>query len=70
MVFIGMDDIIAQPGQKPAYVGGLREDQFAFLEAYLPTIPKDKLVAYWASISRCSTHTSIALKTARACSNC
>lgn len=44
MVFIGMDDIIAQPGQKPAYVGGLREDQFAFLEAYLPTIPKDKLV--------------------------
>jgi len=44
MVFIGMDDILAQPGQKPAYVGGLREDQFAFLEAYLPTIPKDKLV--------------------------
>jgi len=44
MVFIGLDDIIAQPGQKPAYVGGLREDQFAFLEAYLPTIPKDKLV--------------------------
>lgn len=44
MVFIGMDDIIAQPGQKPAYVGGLREDQFAFLERYLPTIPKDKLV--------------------------
>ncbi|MCD9086673.1 calcineurin-like phosphoesterase C-terminal domain-containing protein [Stenotrophomonas sp. SY1] len=44
MVFIGMDDIIAQPGQKPAYVGGLREDQFAFLERYLPTIAKDKLV--------------------------
>ncbi len=44
MVFIGLDDVIAQPGQKPAYVGGLREDQFAFLERYLPTIPRDKLV--------------------------
>ena len=44
MVFIGLDDIIAQPGQKPAYVGGLREDQFAFLERYLPTIAPDKLV--------------------------
>lgn len=44
MVFIGLDDVIAQPGQKPAYVGGLREDQFAFLERYLPTIPQDKLV--------------------------
>ena len=44
MVFIGLDDVIAQPGQKPAYVGGLREDQFAFLERYLPTIAPDKLV--------------------------
>jgi 3',5'-cyclic AMP phosphodiesterase CpdA len=44
MVFIGLDDIIAQPGQKPAYVGGLREDQFAFLERYLPTVPEDKLL--------------------------
>lgn len=44
MVFIGLDDVIAQPGQKPAYVGGVREDQFAFLERYLPTIPKDRLV--------------------------
>jgi len=44
MVFIGLDDILAQPGQKPAYVGGLREDQFAFLERYLPTVPQDRLV--------------------------
>jgi len=44
MVFIGLDDIIAQPGQKPAYVGGLREDQFAFLERYLATVPQDTLV--------------------------
>ncbi|KFN41087.1 calcineurin-like phosphoesterase C-terminal domain-containing protein [Arenimonas oryziterrae] len=33
--FIVLDDVIYRPGQKPAYVGGLREDQFAFLEAYL-----------------------------------
>ena len=44
MVFIGLDDVVAQPGQKPAYVGGLREDQFAFLERYLPTLPRDRLV--------------------------
>jgi hypothetical protein len=42
--FIGMDDVIAMPGQRPAYVGGLRDDQFAFLEAYLPTVPKDRLL--------------------------
>ena len=44
MVFIGLDDIVAQPGRRPAYAGGLREDQFAFLERYLPTLPSDKLV--------------------------
>jgi hypothetical protein len=32
------------PGRKSAYIGGLREDQFAFLEAYLPTVPKDRLL--------------------------
>lgn len=42
--FIGLDDIVAMPGQRPAYVGGLREDQFDFLEAYLPTVPKDRLL--------------------------
>ena len=44
MAFIGLDDILAQPGQKLAYIGGLREDQFAFLEHYLPTLPKGTLV--------------------------
>jgi hypothetical protein len=43
-IFIGLDDVVAMPGQRPAYVGGLREDQFAFLERYLPTVPKDRLV--------------------------
>jgi hypothetical protein len=44
MVFIGLDDVIYLPGQQPAYVGGLRPDQFAFLEAYLATVPNDRLV--------------------------
>lgn len=42
--FIGLDDIVAMPGHRPAYIGGLRDDQFAFLEAYLPTVPKDRLL--------------------------
>lgn len=42
--FIALDDVIALPGRKPAYVGGFREDQFAFLEAYLPTVRKDRLL--------------------------
>jgi hypothetical protein len=42
--FVVLDDVIAMPGQKPAYVGGLREDQFAFLEAYLPGVPRDRLL--------------------------
>ena len=42
--FIALDDVIALPGRKPAYIGGFREDQFAFLEAYLPTLRKDRLL--------------------------
>lgn len=42
--FLMLDDVIYQPGKKPAYVGGLRVDQFGFLEAYLPTVPKDRLL--------------------------
>ena len=43
-VFIALDDVVAQPGQRPAYVGGLREEQFAFLRAYLPTVPRERLL--------------------------
>jgi C terminal of Calcineurin-like phosphoesterase/N terminal of Calcineurin-like phosphoesterase/Calcineurin-like phosphoesterase len=43
-VFVGLDDVIYQPGQSPAYIGGLRDDQFAFLEAYLPRVPKQRLL--------------------------
>ncbi|MEO6226571.1 MAG: calcineurin-like phosphoesterase C-terminal domain-containing protein [Thermomonas sp.] len=42
--FIALDDVIALPGRRPAYIGGFREDQFAFLEAYLPTVHKDRLL--------------------------
>ena len=48
--FIVLDDVVYRPGQKPSYVGGLREDQFAFLEAYLPTLPKDRRVVIAAHI--------------------
>lgn len=42
--FIGLDDVVAMPGQKPAYIGGFRPDQFGFLEKTLPTLPKDRLL--------------------------
>ena len=42
--FLALDDVVLRPGQRPAYVGGLREDQFAFLEAWLPTVPRDRLL--------------------------
>jgi len=42
--FVVLDDVVYRPGQKPVYVGGLREEQFAFIEAYLPTLPKDRLL--------------------------
>jgi len=44
LTFIGLDDIIYQPGKSPSYVGGLREDQFAFLQAYLPTVRRGRLL--------------------------
>ena len=42
--FIVLDDVITLPGQKPGYIGGLREDQFEFLETYLPTLSKQRLL--------------------------
>ena len=47
-MFVGLDDVIylpaRAPDQRPGYIGGFREDQFAFLEAYLPRVPKDRLL--------------------------
>lgn len=42
--FIGLDDVIYQPGPPRGYIGGFREDQFSFLRAYLPRVPKDRLL--------------------------
>jgi 3',5'-cyclic AMP phosphodiesterase CpdA len=42
--FVVLDDVIYRPGMTPAYVGGLREQQFAFLQAYLATAPKQRLL--------------------------
>lgn len=39
-----LDDVITLPGQKPSYIGGFREDQYAFLQRWLPTLDKDKLL--------------------------
>lgn len=48
--FIVLDDVVYRPGQKPAYVGGLREDQFEFLRGYLATLPKERRVVIAAHI--------------------
>lgn len=42
--FVMLDDVIYRPGQRPAYIGGLREEQFGFLERYLATARKDRLL--------------------------
>lgn len=42
--FVVLDDVVVQPGREQAYIGGFREDQFAFLESFLPTAPKDRLL--------------------------
>lgn len=42
--FVVLDDVVYRPGQRPAYVGGLREDQFAFLGRYLPTVDPRRLL--------------------------
>lgn len=43
-VFIGLDDVVYKPKPDGGYIGGLREDQFAFLSDYLATVPRDRLV--------------------------
>ncbi|MCC4592257.1 calcineurin-like phosphoesterase family protein [Xanthomonas campestris pv. cannae] len=42
--FVFLDDVIYQPQRQPDYIGGLREDQFAFLQTYLASVPKDRLL--------------------------
>jgi len=40
--FVLLDDVVYLPGQRPEYIGGLREDQFGFLAAYLATLPVER----------------------------
>ncbi len=42
--FIVLDDVIHRPGERPAYIGGLREDQFVFLERYLASVDPARLL--------------------------
>ena len=42
--FIVLDDVVFLPKEKPEYIGGLRESQFIFLEAYLAKANKSKLL--------------------------
>ena len=42
--FVVLDDVVYLSGPSRGYIGGLRADQFRFLEAYLPTAAKDRLL--------------------------
>ena len=42
--YVLLDDVIVRPDPGTAYIGGFREDQFAFLEAYLPTLSRARLL--------------------------
>lgn len=42
--FIGLDNVIYRPDGGSGYTGGLRADQFEFLEALLPRIDRDRLL--------------------------
>src|SRR5690606_27752851 len=49
-VFVVLDNVVAQPDERPAYIGGLREDQFRFLEQYLGTLDRRRLLVIAAHI--------------------
>ncbi|MCD9029608.1 calcineurin-like phosphoesterase family protein [Luteimonas sp. BDR2-5] len=48
--FLMLDNVIYRAGQRPAYIGGLREDQFAFIGRYLASAPRDRLLVVAAHI--------------------
>jgi hypothetical protein len=48
--FVLLDNVVYRPGLSPDFVGGLREEQFAFLEAYLATLPRDRLLVLAAHV--------------------
>jgi hypothetical protein len=42
--FILFDDVIYTGNKEQRYIGGIRDDQFRFIENYLSIIPKDELI--------------------------
>jgi hypothetical protein len=42
--FVLLDDVIRIPAQSTPYVGGIREEQFEFLERYLEHVDRDRLL--------------------------
>lgn len=64
--FVVLDNVILQPDRRPAYVGGLRADQFDFLEAYLAQASRDRLLVVAAHIPWFDTATAGAPETMRA----
>lgn len=48
--FVVLDNVVYQPGQQPEYIGGLREDQFALLQAYLAQADRNRLLVLAAHI--------------------
>lgn len=63
--FLVLDNVIYQPGQRPDYVGGLREDQFEFVESYLQSAPRDRLLVVAAHVPWFDTATCGAPETMR-----
>ncbi len=56
-VFVGLDNVVYRPGGGDGYTGGLREEQFEFLEAWLPTLPADRLLVVMVHVPLFNTAT-------------
>lgn len=54
--FVVLDNVVHLPQQGGAYIGGLREDQFAFLESYLADVDDGRLLVIAAHIPFFDTH--------------
>ena len=48
--FVGLDNVVHRPDGAGGYVGGFRGEQFDFLEAWLPTVPADRLLVVMVHI--------------------
>ena len=42
--FLVLDDVVKTPGVAPGYIGGFRDDQFAFLQSVLPMLDRNRLL--------------------------